>query len=80
MVFQLNQIAGKSKAAATAKRRLNQRECSLGIGFVGELALSTMVITSIEPVPSFGDSNRDDEDGYASMQESVLEKNPSVGS
>jgi len=49
MVFQLNQIAGKSKITANARRRLGQRECLPGIGFVGGFTLSTMEISSIEP-------------------------------
>ena len=39
----------KSKITATAKRKSNERECSLVGGFVGVLASSTMVTISIEP-------------------------------
>ena len=53
MVCQLNQIAGRSKSAAAARRRLNQREDSIGVGFDGELEVSTMEI-SIEPVLRLG--------------------------
>ena len=38
---------------------MSQSEDALGVGFVGEVALSTLVITSIEPVACFGDFYRD---------------------
>ena len=48
-VFQLNQMAGKSKITLAARRKLKERECSLGDAFVGVSAFSTMIITSIRP-------------------------------
>src|ERR1700676_1404705 len=51
-VFQLNQMAGKRKITPAAKRRWNQRECSRGDGFGGVPTFSTMVVTSIRPVPT----------------------------
>jgi hypothetical protein len=48
MVIQLNQMAGKSKIAAKARRKSNERERSAGEGFVVVPGFSTMVI-SIRP-------------------------------
>jgi hypothetical protein len=45
-------MAGKSKITPAAKRRSNERECLLGNGFVGVPTFSTIVITSIKPVPT----------------------------
>jgi len=46
-VFQLNQMAGKSKITPAAKRKSNERECSIGDEFLGVPTLSTVVITSL---------------------------------
>jgi len=56
-VFQLNQMAGKSKITPAAKRRSNERECSFGEGFVGVPTFFAMVITSIKPVPTSEEFN-----------------------
>ena len=58
-VFQLNQMAGKSKITAAVKRKSNERECLLGNGFVGVPTFSMMVLISIKPVPAREEFNRD---------------------
>jgi hypothetical protein len=54
-VFQLNKLADKSKITAAAKRKLNQREYSRGDVFIDSPPISTLVTTSIEPIPRCGE-------------------------
>src|SRR5580698_1812121 len=62
-VFQLNQIAGKSKITAAARRKSNERECLLGVASIGVSTLSMIVITSIKALPSREDFNLNEANG-----------------
>src|SRR5580692_3687381 len=62
MVFQLNQMAGKSKITPAIRRRSNECDCLPGDGFVGVPTLSKILITSIRPVPTLEEFNRDSPD------------------